>query len=80
MGGAKVLTLRDNSQESVVSQARRIINEYDAKMTESGDFSLLSEANEKLCEMAKKETDAALNRVLMEASQRMKNRFHRAEN
>ena len=70
----------EHYQESVVSQARRIINEYDAKMTESGDFSLLSEANEKLCEMAKKETDAALNRVLTEASQRMKNRFHRAEN
>ena len=65
---------------SVVSKARAIVNEYDKKMTESGDFSLTREANEALCTMAREQTADALTKVLQEASARMKNGFNLADN
>ena len=65
---------------AVMTRGRRLIGEYDRKMAESGDFSAAEEADEKLCEMARKETTAALNHVLMEASQQMKNGYNRADN
>ena len=61
-------------------KARMIINEYDRKMKESGDFSLTAEANRKLCELAKKETVDALNKILLESSKHMKNGYNRADN
>ena len=60
-------------------RSRKLLMEYDGKMTESGDFSLASEANEKLCEMAKEETADALTKVLHDASCHMKNGFNRAD-
>lgn len=67
-------------QAAVVSQARAIVNEYDRKFAETGDEALLPEANEKLCAMAKKETINTLNKVLMDASQHMKNGYSRGDN
>ena len=67
-------------QMAVVAQARRILNEYDAKMTESGDFSLAEEANEKLCEMAKRETTNTINKVMLNAYEQMKNGYRRSDN
>ena len=67
-------------QNSVVSKARAIVNEYDKKMTESGDFSLTEEANEKLAKMANEETIKTLNAVLLTASEHMKNGYHRGDN
>ena len=43
-------------------------------------LSLLKEANDKLCAMAKEETTAVLNKVLQTASERMKNGYNRADN
>lgn len=67
-------------QASVVTQGRQIIREYDEKMMVSGDYTLMSEANEKLCAMAKKETIKTLNSVLFDASKNMKNGYSRADN
>lgn len=67
-------------QASVVTQGRQIIREYDEKMMASGDYTLMSEANEKLCAMAKKETIKTLNSVLFDASKNMKNGYSRADN
>ena len=67
-------------QNAVMSQARAILNEYDRKMKETGDFTLAAEANDKLCAMAKKETTNTLNKVLMDASQHMKNGYNRGDN
>ena len=49
-------------------------------MTQSGDFTLIKEANEKLCAMAKEETTKTLNKVLLDASTHMKNGFNLADN
>ena len=67
-------------QMAVATKGREIIREYDGKMTESGDFSLTEEANEKLSAMAKEETISTLNKVLQTASERMKNGYNLADN
>ena len=67
-------------QAMVPSQGYAIVNEYDKKMMESKDFSLVREANEKLCNMAKKATIMTLNGVLADASRNMKNNYSRSDN
>ena len=65
---------------AVLVRGRETVLEYDRKMAETGDFSLVSEANEKICEMAKEQTVSTLNKVLQEASAHMKNGYSRADN
>ena len=67
-------------QAAVATEGRRIVIEYDKKMCETKDFSLAEEANQKLCNMAKKQTIDTLNKVLFEASKQMKNGYSRADN
>ena len=67
-------------QNAVFVKGRQLIREYDARMTENNDFSLIGEANDALCAMAKEQTTAVLNNVLHEASVRMKNGYNRADN
>ena len=67
-------------QETVAVRGRQLVREYDRRIGESGDLSLLKEANDKLCAMAKEETTAVLNKVLQTASERMKNGYNRADN
>ncbi len=67
-------------QAAVLTEGRRIVKEYDKKMTESKDFTLCEKANEALCKMAKEKTTDTLNKVLLEASKNMKNGYNRADN
>ena len=67
-------------ENAVFTKGREILREYDAKMTESGDFSLTAEANEKLAQMAKEQTTDTLNKVLRTASEGMKNGYNLADN
>ena len=77
---ASCIQLIERDQNAVFTKGRQIVLEYDRKMTESGDFSLCREANEKLAAMAKEQTISALNKVLLDASQHMKNGYNRADN
>lgn len=74
------IQLVERYQSAVASQGHQIINEYDARMIKENNFSLTEEANEKICEMAKKETIKCLNNVLLQASKNMKNNYNRADN
>ena len=65
---------------AVMTEGRRLLREYDRKMTETGDFTLTQEANEALCRMAKERTTDTLNKVLLEVSTHMKNGYNRADN
>ena len=67
-------------QLAVATRGRQLIREYDRKMTETGDFSLMEEANGKLTAMAKEETISTLNKVLRTATEKMKNGFNLADN
>ena len=64
-------------QEAVAVKGRQIVREYDEKNTR--DAAPLAEANDKLCEMARKQTTDTLNKVLQEASVKMKNGFNLAD-
>lgn len=66
--------------EKTLTMGRRIILEYDQKFKETGDLKLLEEANEKLSKMAKEETTYTLNKVMAEASAKMKNGFKLSDN
>ncbi len=70
----------DRYQSAVMTLGRKLLQEYDAKMIASGDFTLAREANEALAKMAKEETTKALNKVLRAASETMKNGYNRADN
>lgn len=67
-------------QNAVATKGRRIILEYDHKMADSGDWSLTAEANDALCDMARKETTDVLNKVLLDATEHMKNGYNMADN
>ena len=67
-------------QDTVVSEARRLMHEFDRRYAEAGDDALLDEANEALASMAKKETAKTLAAVLAEASREMKNGYKRGDN
>lgn len=67
-------------QDAVEIKGRQLIREYDEKMAASGDFSLAEEANGKLAAMAKEETTSVLNKVLLTASEKMKNGYNLADN
>ena len=67
-------------QLAVMTRGRQIVAEYDRRYAESGRDSLLIEANEKLCQMAKEESTNTLNKVLLTASERMKNGYNLADN
>ncbi len=67
-------------QKAMANEGHRLINEYDAKMVETNDFSLVKEANEELCKMAKKETQKVLNSLTLTASTTMKNGYSRSDN
>ena len=67
-------------QTAVMTAGRRIVAEYDRKFAESGTDALLTEANDKLCKMAKEESTHTLNKVLLTASEHMKNGYRLADN
>jgi dipeptidase len=67
-------------QDAVNIRSLQLIREYDAKMKESGDYSLTAEANKKICAMAKEETVKTLGRILQTSSVRMKNNSMLADN
>ena len=67
-------------QSAVFVKGRTILNTYDRKMTDSGEFTLMQKANEELCAMAKEQSDDTLTKVLAESSAHMKNGYSRADN
>ena len=70
----------ESYKDNVFYEGRRIIAEYDKKMMTSGKFDLLEEANEKVCEMARKETTKILNKAVEVSAQKMKNGYNRSDN
>ncbi|MDO4459844.1 MAG: C69 family dipeptidase [Clostridia bacterium] len=67
-------------QNAVITQGRQIVVESDKAMIESGDFSQIEKANQKLADMAKKETISAITKLMLETSKKMKCGYSRADN
>ena len=67
-------------QKMIAATSTAILNEYDAKMMEKNDYSLIDEANQKIADNAKAIVSDTLNKVLYVASTQMKCNFNRADN
>ena len=67
-------------ENAVMSRARAILNEYDARIAQTGDLKLIDEANKKLCDMARRETQDTFNKVLQNATEHMINGYNRGDN
>ena len=77
--GASIMNV-DRYKNAVAAEGRRLILEYDKKMMKQGKYDLYEEANEKIAEMTKRETQKCLNNVLTSASNGMKNGYSRSDN
>lgn len=67
-------------QKSVANEAHRIINFYDKQMIKDNNYSLVDEANNKICKMAEELASKTLSIVLKNASINMKCGYNRADN
>ena len=76
----KAILLDERYQNAVWNKARKLLCEYDEKFAAQNDPALLAEANKKIAEMVKAESDKALGQVLRNASENMKIRYHRGDN
>lgn len=72
--------LIERYQAGVMTRGSQIIHETDEECIESGDFSGLEKANQKLADMAKAATIDTLTKLILECSKQMKNGYQRADN
>ena len=77
---AKSILFIERYQNTVMNEARRILNEYDKKMIESKDFSLTEKANQEIADMTQKQTNKTIDTVLLASMNDMKVRFYRGDN
>ena len=77
---ASCIQLVNRYHNAMFTEGRKLVREYDARYTDSGDLSVLQKANDALCAMAKKETVSVMNKLMLESSKHMKNGFNLADN
>ena len=77
---AAAIQMVERYQNAVAVKGRRLVLEYDRKMAGGDAPALIREANDRLCAMAKEESDSALTKILLEASRHMKNGYNLADN
>ena len=74
------ILLDERYQNAVWNQGHKLLYEYDAKFISGEDYAMLKEANQKITDMVKKESDTALGNILKNASEHMTIRYHRGDN
>ena len=67
-------------KQMISVEGRKIIREYDEKIAGVHEEKLIAEANDKLCAMAKKQTQNTLNKLVLTGSKGMKNNYARSDN
>ncbi len=77
---SNTMRLIERYHNKIAIEGRRIILEYDKKMIETKDYSLMDKANKELADMAKAATTDTLNKILHEASVAMKNGYNLSDN
>ena len=65
---------------AVMNRGQQFLYEYDEKIQQGKSVEILKEANTKIANMAKEESDKALSEILKNASEHMKIRYHRGDN
>ena len=72
--------LDERYQNAVMNRGQQLLDEYDGKLLAGGEDELMAEANKKITDMVKKESDDALGQILKNASEHMRIRYHRGDN
>ena len=67
-------------QNQTMAKAHELLNKYDKLFKENNNLKLLKEANLEIAKMINKESIDTLNKVLYQASLKMKNGYNRADN
>ena len=76
---ASAILLDERYQDAVMNRGQKLLYEYDAKIEDGEDAKILEEANKKITDMVKEESDKALGEILHNASEHMKTRYHRGD-
>ncbi len=74
------LILDERYLNAVMNRGQQFLYEYDEKIRQGAPVEVLQEANRKIAEMVKEESDKALAEILKNASEHMKIRYHRGDN
>lgn len=74
------LVLNERYRKAVLNRGQQYLDEYDEKVLQGASPEILKEANKKLTDMVREETDKALALILKNASEHMKIRYHRGDN
>lgn len=78
MGNALLFDERYTS--TVMNRGQQFLYEYDEKVLQGASAEVLKEANQKITDMVKEESEKALAQILKNASEHMKIRYHRGDN
>ena len=78
MGNA--LLFDERYTNTVMNRGQQFLYEYDEKVLQGASAEVLKEANQKITDMVKKESEKALAQILKNASEHMKIRYHRGDN
>lgn len=76
---SSAIVFDERYQKAVSNNSRRIMAEYDARIMAGESADILAEANEKLLESLKKESDKVLDILLRNASEHMKIKYNRGD-
>ena len=63
-----------------MNRGQQFLYEYDEKIRQGESTQILKEANQKIADMVREESDKALAEILKNASGHMKIRYHRGDN
>ena len=74
------LILDERYNAAVMTKGSALLTEYDAKYAAEPDENLLKEANQKIADMVREESDKVLSALLRNAGEHMKIRYHRGDN
>ncbi len=78
MGNA--LLFDERYTNTVMNRGQQFLYEYDEKVLQGASAEVLKEANQKITDMVKEESEKALAQILKNASEHMKIRYHRGDN
>lgn len=78
MGNA--LLFDERYTNTVMNRGQQFLYEYDEKVLQGTSAEVLKEANQKITDMVKEESEKALAQILKNASEHMKIRYHRGDN
>ena len=78
MGNA--LLFDERYTNTVMNRGQQFLYEYDEKVLQGASAEVLKEANQKITDIVKEESEKALAQILKNASEHMKIRYHRGDN